>query len=306
MNRQHKHAHAHGHSHGGAHTANFGAAFAIGIGLNTAFVVFEVAFGLISGSVALLADAGHNFGDVLGLLAAWLAYALSRRPATERFTYGLGSATILAALVNAGALLFVTGAVAWEAVRRLADPPPVAGFTVMVVAAIGVLINGISARLFARGAKRDLNIRGAFLHLASDAAVSACVVLAGLVIVATDWFWLDPVASLLLCVVIVVLTWRLLVDSLSLSMAGVPSFIDPRAVRSTLETLPGVARLHDLHIWAMSTQETALTCHLVMPNGHPGDTFMVSACKLLHDRFGVAHTTLQIEIGEDCTLEKGH
>jgi cobalt-zinc-cadmium efflux system protein len=304
----HSHRQAHGHRHGHAGHTNFGSAFAIGIALNTGFIVCEVIFGLLSRSVALLADAGHNLGDVLGLIAAWVAYALSRRPATERFTYGLGSATILAALANAAALLFVTGGVAWEAIRRLADPPAVAGFTVMAVAAAGVVVNGVSAWLFARGRKRDLNIRGAFLHLLSDALVSAGVVVCGLVIVLTGWFWLDPAASLVLCAVILIMTWRLLIDSLRMSMHGVPEGIDARAVRKALESLDGVARIHDLHIWAMSTAETALTCHLVMPRGHPGDTFMAEAATLMHEKFGVAHATFQIEVSEDCAcpLEARH
>ena len=301
MSALHKHSadHHHAHGHATARSHDFGSAFAIGIALNMGFILFEVAFGLISHSVALLADAGHNLGDVLGLIAAWVAYALGRRPATERFTYGLGSATILAALVNAAALLLVTGGIVWEAMRRLADPSPVAGATVMVVAAVGVLVNGLSAWLFARGRKGDLNIRGAFLHLAADAAVSGAVVLAGLLILLTGWLWVDPAASLLLCAVIIFMTWELLVDSLKLSMQAVPGGIDPRAVRRALESLDGVSRIHDLHIWPMSTAETALTCHLVMPAGHPGDAFMVSAAALMHDKFGVEHATFQIEVSED-------
>jgi cobalt-zinc-cadmium efflux system protein len=304
----HHHGHSHGHAHGHGRHADFGPAFAIGIALNTGFIVFEVIFGLISHSVALLADAGHNLGDVLGLIAAWVAYALSKRPATDRFTYGLGSATILAALANAAALLFVTGGVAWEAIRRFADPPEVAGFMVMAVAALGVAVNGVSAWLFARGRKSDLNIRGAFLHLMSDAVVSGAVVVCGLVIVVTGWFWLDPAASLVLCAVILIMTWRLLIDSLRMSMHGVPEGIDARAVRKALESLDGVSRIHDLHIWAMSTADTALTCHLVMPRGHPGDSFMAEAATLMHEKFGVAHATFQIEVSEDaaCPLEARH
>jgi cobalt-zinc-cadmium efflux system protein len=302
----HPHDSGHGHVHG---AGGFGTAFAVGAVLNTVFIVIEVIYGLSSHSVALLADAGHNLGDVLGLLAAWVAYAIGKRPASERFTFGLGSATILAALFNAAVLLVVTGGVAWEALRRFVDPPPVAGVTVMVVAAIGVAVNGVSAWLFARGSKDDLNIRGAYLHLASDAAVSAVVVVAGLLISLTGLRWLDPAASVLLCGAIIVTTWSLLIGSLKLSLAAVPENIDPAAVRRELESLRGVSRIHDLHIWATSTTETVLTCHLVMPAGHPGDAFMKEAGRLLHERFGLEHVTLQIEVteGPECASEtSGH
>ncbi len=291
----HDHDHA-GHAHA---PADFGRAFAIGIGLNTAFVVVEAGCGLAANSVALLADAGHNLSDVLGLIVAWAATRLGQRPPTPRFTYGLKGSSILAALFNAILLLIAVGAIAWEAVGRFADPQPVAGGTVMIVAAIGIGINGLTAWLFARGSKGDLNIRGAYLHMAADAAVSAGVVVAALMIVMTGWQWLDPVVSIVISAVIVWGTWGLLRDSVTMSLAAVPPGIDPVAVRGLLAALPGVTRVHDLHIWPMSTTEVALTAHVVVPSGGRGDAFLAHAAHELDARFGIVHTTLQVESGSD-------
>jgi cobalt-zinc-cadmium efflux system protein len=304
------HDHA-GHSHGPGHShapASFGTAFAIGIALNVGFVAVEATYGVLANSVALLADAGHNLSDVLGLIVAWIATVLARRAPSARFTYGMKGSSILAALFNAVFLLVAVGAIAWEAIQRFGEPVPVAGKTVMVVAAIGILVNGITAWLFASGAKGDINIRGAFLHMAADAAVSAGVVIAGLVILYTGWTWLDPVVSLAIVAVIVWSTWGLLRDSLTLSLAAVPPGIDPVAVRRHLEGLPGVAALHDLHIWAMSTTDTCLTAHLLMPGGRPDDAFLMAAATGIRERFGIGHTTLQVETSEAtaCALAPDH
>jgi cobalt-zinc-cadmium efflux system protein len=300
------HDHA-GHSHSG-HThapADFGNAFLIGIALNTAFVVIEFVFGVLSNSIALIADAGHNLSDVLGLAVAWIGSVLARRSPSARFTYGLKGAPILAALFNAVLLLVAVGAIAWEAAQRLFAPAPVAELTVVIVAGIGVVINTVTALLFMSGRKGDLNVRGAFLHMAADAAVSAGVVAAALVIMLTGWFWLDPAISLVIVAVIVWGTWGLLRESLALSLAAVPSGIAPDDVRAYLAALPGVTQVHDLHIWAMSTTETAMTAHLVMPQGHPGDAALAGIVHELEHRFGIVHPTLQIELGdaETCALE---
>ena len=296
------HAHGeHGHSHGGGHAhapASFGRAFAIGVALNVGFVVVEAVYGLIGNSVALLADAGHNLGDALGLIAAWTASVLARRAPSARFTYGLRGSSILAALFNAVFLLVAVGAISLEAIQRLGSPAPVAGKTVMAVAAIGILVNGVTAYLFAAGRKSDLNLRGAFAHMAADALVSAGVVVAGFAILLTGWLWLDPLVSLVVNAVIVVGTWGLLRELLGMSMAAVPNAIDPAAVRGFLTAQPGVANLHDLHIWPMSTTEIALTCHLVMPQGHPGDAFLHGLCETLSARFSINHPTIQIETDE--------
>ncbi|MCC6779400.1 MAG: cation transporter [Hyphomicrobiales bacterium] len=291
-------AHA-GHGHDARAPADFGFAFALGTGLNLAFVVIEALFGVWSNSTALIADAGHNLSDVLGLLVAWAALALSRRPPSARFTYGLRSSSILAALFNGLFLLVAVGGIAWEAIGRFSEPRTVAGVTVMAVAAIGILINGATAWLFAAGRKSDINIRGAFLHLASDAAISAGVVLAGGIILLSGWQWVDPAVSLVICIFIVWSTWDLLTGAVKLSLAAVPAGVDPGAVRSYLAALPGVTRLHDLHIWPISTTDTALSCHLVMPGGHPGDAFLLDAANELAHRFSIGHATLQIEISEE-------
>jgi len=299
------HAHGLGHAHA---PATFGKAFAIGIALNVGFVAVEATYGILANSMALLADAGHNLSDVLGLVVAWAATVLAKRAPSARYTYGMKGTSILAALFNAVFLLVAVGAIAWEAVQRFGEPAPVAGKTVMVVAAIGILVNGITAWLFASGAKGDINIRGAFLHMAADAAVSAGVVLAGLVILYTGWAWLDPVVSLAIVAVIVWGTWGLLRDSVTLSLAAVPPGIDPVAVRSHLERLPGVSDIHDLHVWAMSTTETCLTAHLLMPGGRPDDDFLAGAANGIRERFGIGHTTLQVETGSGaaCPLAPAH
>ena len=277
-------------------------AFAIGICLNAAFVVIEALYGFGSNSMALVADAGHNLSDVLGLVVAWIAVVLSRRPPSPRFTYGLRSSSILAALFNAVFLLVAVGAIAWEAVLRLMNPAPVASMTVLVVAGIGIAINGLTALLFAAGREGDLNIRGAYLHMLADAAVSLGVVVGALVIMATGWVWIDPVISLAIAAVIVAGTWSLLRDSTAMSLNAVPRWIDPVAVRGFLETREGVAGLHDLHIWPTSTTELALTCHLVVPAGSPGDAWLVEISRSLHERFGIGHATIQIETDAACCM----
>jgi cobalt-zinc-cadmium efflux system protein len=283
-------------------------AFAVGIGLNLTFVAVEFVYGVLANSVALMADAGHNLSDVLGLVIAWIASVLTRRAPSSRFTYGLGGSSILAALFNAVLLLLAVGAIAWEAVLRLFHPEPVASGIVMIVAAVGIIVNGVTAALFASGRKGDLNIRGAFLHMIADAAVSAGVVAAGLVILYTGWLWLDPLASLAIVAVIVWTTWSLLRDSLAMSVGAVPASIDPQAVRSYLSSRAGVSAVHDLHIWPLSTTENALTAHLVFPGGHPGDEFLAVAATELRQRFGIGHTNLQIEISEEtaCHLAPDH
>jgi len=299
--KSHNHDHA-GHSHNGGHhhhgdPNNHGRAFVIAIVLNTGFVVIEFAYGFIANSTALMADAGHNLSDVLGLLMAWGAAILARKTPSGRFTYGLRSTSILAALANAMFLLVACGAIAWEAVLRFSEPPVVAGLTVTVVAAIGIIINGLSAWLFMKGSKGDLNIRGAYLHMAADAAVSLGVAVAGLVMIFTGWYWLDPVISLVIVAVIVAGTWSLLRESVQLALSAVPAHIDASAVETYLRQLSGVTDIHDLHIWGMSTTESALTVHLVMPEGYPGDAFMDDIMQTLKVRFSVHHSTLQVEQG---------
>jgi cobalt-zinc-cadmium efflux system protein len=288
--------------------ASFGTAFAVGIALNLTFVAVEFVYGVLANSMALVADAGHNLSDVLSLAIAWIASVLARRPPSARLTYGLGGSSIVAALFNAVLLLVAVGAIAWEAILRLFHPEPVASGTVMIVATIGILINGATAWLFASGRKGDLNIRGAFLHMVADAAVSAGVVAAAAVILLTGWLWLDPLTSLVVVGLIVWSTWSLLRDSLAMSVSAVPAGIDPQAVRRYLESRPGVAAVHDLHIWPMSTTETALTAHLVLPGGHPGDEFLMQATTELRRRFGIGHTTLQIEVSAEtaCQLAPDH
>ena len=290
------HGHAHAHSHA---PADFGRAFLIGTVLNLGFVIVEAGYGIAANSMALVADAGHNLSDVLGLLVAWGAASLSKRRPSAYYTYGLGRSSILAALFNAVFLLVSVGAIGIEAVRRLADPEPIAGTTVMVVAGLGIVVNGFTALLFARGRHDDLNVRGAFLHMVADAALSAAVVAAAGIVIATGWLWLDPVTSLAIVAVIVVGTWRLLRDSVSMSLDRVPPGIAPAKVEAALGRLAGVDHVHDLHIWPMSTTQAALTCHLVMPDGCPGDAFLHDARAMLHERFGIAHVTIQIERAED-------
>lgn len=297
------HEHSHGeHDHAGhahAHApASFGRAFAIGITLNIAFVVIEAAFGIASSSMALLADAGHNLSDVLGLVVAWVAATLSKKEPSTRYTYGLRASSILAALFNAMFLLVAMGGIAWEAIQRFAQPAPTAGATVMAVAGVGIVINAVTALLFARGRRHDINIRGAYLHMAADAAVSAGVAVAGLLILLTGWLWLDPAVSLVIVAIIVWGTWGLLKESLAMSLSAVPPAIDPENVRNYCEKLPGVLRVHDLHIWPISTTEVALTCHLVMPEGHPGDAFLTQTAAEMAQLFGIGHPTMQIETNE--------
>ena len=282
-----------------------GRAFAIAILLNLGFVGAEVAAGVISGSMALLADAGHNFSDVLSLLLAWGASLLARRPPTARFTYGLKSSSILAAIANAALLWVALGAILVETIRRLADPAPVAGPTMMLVAGIGILVNGASAMLFAGGRKRDLNLRAAFQHLIADAAVSAGVVAAGLAVVLTGQRWIDPATSLVITAVIAWGSWGLLRDAVTMGLLAVPEGIDEGLVRQFLAGQTGVSAVHDLHIWPMSTTETALTAHLVMPGGHPGDGFLHGLAHALAHDFGIGHATVQVEVreGAECALE---
>ena len=301
----HGHAQGHGHSHGHAHApASYDRAFAIGIALNVGFVAIEAGFGFWSDSVALLADAGHNLSDVLGLLIAWGSAALARSAPSKRFTYGLKGSTILAALANALLLLVAIGAIAMEAVDRFATPAPVAGGVVSLVAAVGILVNAGTALLFARGRHDDLNIRGAYLHMAADALVSLGVVCAGLLILWTGLPWIDPAVSLVIALVIFLQTWGLLRETVEMSLAAVPRGIDFDAVEAALSDLPGVAHVHDLHIWPMSTTETVLTAHLVIPAGSPGDAFLEEAQTMLHDRFGIGHATLQVESDSACRLER--
>ncbi|MFD1034589.1 cation diffusion facilitator family transporter [Sphingomonas hankookensis] len=303
----HHHGHDHHHGHGHSHApADFGRAFAIGTLLNIAFVVVEGGAGFWFDSVALLADAGHNLSDVLGLLIAWGGMELAKRPATRRFTYGLGASTILAALANALVLLMAVGAILLETIQRLGDPRPIDGWPVVWVALAGIGVNLATALLFARGRHGDVNIRGAYLHMAADAAVSAGVVIAGLAILWTGATWIDPVVSLLVVVIILVGTWGLLSESLLLALQAVPRGIDAQAVEALLAAQAGVARVHDLHIWPMSTTETALTAHLVMPAGHPGDGFLRELGHRLEHDFGIGHATVQIETGDDCALRHAH
>ncbi len=317
----HFHADHHGHHAPGpsrrtspdsghdAPTHHYRRAFLIGTLLNVSFVLIEAGAGFLTGSLALLADAGHNLSDVLGLLIAWGANYLSHRPPTQRYTYGFRRSSILAALLNALLLMVAMGGITWEAVNRFADPTPIAGGILIAVAGVGVVINTSTALLFQAGRDRDLNIRGAFLHMAADALVSLGVVLAGIAIVFTGWYWFDPVISLIIVGVVIWGTWDLLKAALNLALDGVPTHIEPLAVRTFLTELPQVERVHDLHIWAMSTTQTALTVHLVMPTGHPGDRFLAETSHALQHRFGIEHVTIQVETGDPdhpCDLESDH
>src|SRR5215472_15013469 len=287
---------AQNHSHDDPHgPANYGKAFAIGMALNVAYVIAQIVLGIIAHSLALLADADHNFSDVLGLLLAWGASYLAKTRPTPRRTYGLGRSSMLAALANGILLLVAVGGITWEAIRRFNNPGEVAGKTVIIVAAIGILINGATAMLFFSGRKHDLNIKGAFLHMAADAAVSLGVVLAGLLILFTGQNWIDPVASLVINAVIVWGTWGLLRDSIAMVLDLVPANVDANAVRGFLEQQNGVTAVHDLHIWPLSTTRIALTAHLEIPSGGAGDKFLHSLCEYLHTTFGIEHSTIQIE-----------
>jgi len=292
-----------GHDHSHA-PANFNAAFGIGIGLNIAFVAIEAFYGWKVDSLALLADAGHNLSDVIGLVLAWGGALAGRLRPDARHTYGWKRASILAAFINALLLLVAMGSLAWEAVLRLQSPAPIEGVTIMAVAGIGIVVNTVTALLFMRGGETDLNIRGAFLHMAGDALVSAGVVVAGGLALAFGWNWLDPVVSLVIAAVIVVGTWSLFRQSVHLLFDGVPEGVDLHAVQALLEGLPGVARVSDLHVWAMGTSETALTAHLVMPEGGGDDAFLAHATDELHEHFEIRHVTLQVTrapLGNGCT-----
>ena len=288
------------------HSANYGRAFAIGITLNVLFVAVETFYGWQADSLALLSDAGHNLSDVLGLAIAWGGFYLGKLRPNQKHTYGLGRATILAALFNALILLIAIGGIVWEAISRFSHPVPIHGGIVMWVAGIGVLINGLTAWLFMTGNQGDLNMRGAFLHMAADALVSLGVVVAGAIFIWTGWPWLDPAISLLIAVVILLGTWSLLRQSLHLSLDGVPASIDLSEVKSYLVTLPNVCEVHDLHVWAMSTSEIALTAHLVAPDGHPGDEFLNRVAAELHDKFAIEHATIQIEISNSTCVLSTH
>jgi len=301
-NHSHNHDHDHGrHLHSGGHRQgdpnNHGRAFVIAIVLNTAFVVIEFTYGFIANSTALMADAGHNMSDVLGLLLAWGAAILSRKAPSWRYTYGLRSTSILAAMANATLLLVACGAIGWEAIHRFSQPPAVAGLTVTLVAGIGIVVNGLSAWLFVKGSKGDLNIRGAYLHMAVDALVSLGVVVAGAAMMITEWYWLDPVISLVIVAVIVINTWSLLRDSVQLALNAVPAHIDVPEVENYLRQCPGVSDVHDLHVWGMSTTECALTVHLAMPEGYPGDVLIDDIIRTLKERYSIQHCTLQVEQG---------
>jgi cobalt-zinc-cadmium efflux system protein len=282
-----------GHAHDHA-PASFDRAFGIGIALNIAFVAIEAFYGWKINSLALLADAGHNLSDVIGLVLAWGGALAGRLRPDARHTYGWKRASILAAFINALLLLVAMGSLAWEAVHRLQSPQPVEGVTIMVVAAIGIVVNTATALLFMRGRKSDLNIRGAFMHMAADALVSAGVVVAGGLALWFGWTWLDPVVSLLIAAVIVIGTWNLFKQSLHLLFDGVPEGVDLHAVQALLESLPGVERVHDLHVWAMGTSQIAMTAHLVMPQGHADDAFLKHATDELHEHFEIEHVTIQV------------
>lgn len=285
------------------HTANYGRAFAIGIALNVAFVLVEAFYGWQTDSLALLSDAGHNLSDVLGLLVAWGGFYLARLRPNRQHTYGLGRATIMAAMFNALFLLLAVGGIVWEAIDRLAHPVPIQGGTVMLVAAIGVIVNGITAWLFVSGTKNDLNLRGAFLHMAADTLVSLGVVVTGAIYILTGWTWLDPAISLGIAVAILFGSWGLLRQSLHLSLDGVPASIELPRVKRYLSSLPGVTEVHDVHVWAMSTSETALTAHLVVCDGHPGDDFLNRVADELRRDFDIEHATIQIETNaQTCAL----
>ncbi|MBN8555443.1 MAG: cation transporter [Deltaproteobacteria bacterium] len=294
------------HNHGEKNQNPYSLAFLVGISLNFGFVGVEATYGFLSNSVALLADAGHNFGDVIGLVLSWAAIWLSARKSSSRFTYGLRSSSILTALANALLLLAAVGAIVWEAIGRLREPYPIEGMTMIVVATIGIGINAFTAFLFFKGRKGDLNIRSAFLHMFADALVSVGVVLAGFGILWTGWQWIDPLVSLIIALVIVVGTWSLLKESLGLALDAVPIGIETKEVFSFLEKLNGVSKVHDLHIWPMSTTETALTAHLVMPKGSPGDHFLNTVAHEIEEKFHIHHSTIQIEFGDSnhpCELE---
>lgn len=299
MAHTHSHDHHHGHNHGHSHAPkDFNRAFAIGVTLNVGFVLIEIVFGWLSNSLALLADAGHNFSDVLALLLAWGASVLVQKRPTQRHTYGLRRTSVLAALTNALILLVAVGAIAWEAIHRFDHPESVESGTVILVAAVGILINGFTAYLFMADKAQDVNIRGAYLHMAADTAVSLGVVIAAIAMRFTGWLWLDSVTSLAIAIVIGVGTWSLLRESLNLALDAVPESIDPSKVKTYLDNLPGVTAVHDLHIWAMSTTEIALTVHLIKPDAVIDDALLARINSELREQFGIQHTTVQFESGD--------
>lgn len=310
-NHSHSHSHSHGHSHGHAHShaapKTFDRAFAIGIVLNLGFVIAEATYGFIANSLALMADAGHNFSDVVGLVLAWGAVWLSRKKPNNRYTYGLRRSSILSALLNAVLLLIAVGGILWEAIRRFWSPTEVQTGTMMAVAFAGILINGFTAFLFMSGRKEDINIRGAYLHMAADALVSVGVVIAGFIILKTEWMWIDPAISIAIAVIITLGTWGLLKESLNLAMDAVPNGIHLPDVRKYFHQLTGVSEVHDLHVWAMSTTENALTVHLVMDKQHHTDAFLAKISKELKDNFKIDHPTIQVESGDvenfNCALK---
>ena len=294
--QDHKHdTKSHGHSHG---PMNYDRVFAIGIALNVSYALIEAVAGFWLNSLSLVADAGHNLSDVLGLLLAWAAVWLSRRKPSARHSYGLGRSSILAALANAMLLLVAIVVIVWESALRFSHPQAIATGPVVWIATIGILVNAFTAWLFMRGSKTDLNVRGAYLHMLADAAVSAGVVVSALVMAVTGWLWLDPATSLVIAAVIALSSWRLLMDSLHLSLDAVPPHINAEAVGRYLASEPCVKELHDLHIWALSTEAVALTAHVVCPAGHPGDAWLARVCEELHDKYGIDHATIQVETGD--------
>jgi cobalt-zinc-cadmium efflux system protein len=286
----------HQHTH---HATNYNRAFAIGVALNSIYIFVEAGFGFGYNSLALLADAAHNLSDVAGLLMAWAGYYLSRLKPTSKYTYGWRSSSIVAAFVNSVLLLVVVGGLTWEAVERLSSPVDVPGNIIMVVAGIGVLINGLTALLFFKGCQGDINLRGAFMHMTADAAVSLGVVLGGWLTMTFTYAWIDPFLTLVVAVVILLGTWQLFNESSSMMLQAVPAGIDAEGVERFLLEQPEVEGMHDLHIWAMSTTETALTCHLIVPNLEHADEFLKRVCSELHRSFGIEHSTLQIERSAD-------
>ncbi|GJI97698.1 cobalt transporter [Duganella caerulea] len=306
------HDHGHDHGHGGHHHHHgdpntMGRAFAVAIVLNTAFVAIEFFYGFLANSTALMADAGHNLSDVLGLMLAWGAAILAKRVPNGRYTYGLRSTSMLAALFNSMLLMAACGAIAWEAVQQLVHPEPVAGLTVSVVAGVGILVNGFSAWLFMSGSKDDINVRGAYLHMAADAAISLGVLVAGVIVRYTGWNWLDPLVSAIIVAIIVYSTWSLLKQSMRMMLAAVPDNLDHAEVEQFLRAQPGVTDVHDVHIWSMSTTENALTAQLVTPAGHPGDAAMDAISLQLKEQFSIDHSTLQVRLGttaHECSLQE--
>jgi len=291
--------HDHSHTH---EVKDFGKAFAIGIALNVAFIIIEVIYGFIINSLALIADAGHNLSDVLGLAIAWVASYLVKKSATKKYTYGMKKSSVLAAFLNAMILLVAIGIIIWEAIRRFAQPQPIEGTTMMIVAGIGVVINAVTALLFFSGRKQDLNIKGAFLHMAADAGISFGVVLVGLLLTITNYYWIDPVVSIVIALIIFWGTWDLLKDSTSLALDAVPKGIDREGVEKYLDSISEIESFHDLHIWAMSTTETALTVHAVVEESCFRNELIEKISEELRHRFNIVHTTIQIEDEreEDC------